>query len=170
MKIIKKITDKDLGLDTPIANLYTERRAVRGIVFDSKQNLVLLHSKKIGYHKIPGGGIEEGEEVIDALRREITEEVGCVVKNISELGIVEEYWDKLSIHQMSYCFISEIDGEKGIPQFEKHELEDDFEILWLSVDIAIKILEEEIMKLEDYRGRHINSRDFFCLKEVKEII
>ncbi len=170
MKILKTIRDKDFGLDTPIPALYKEYRAARGIVFDKENNFALLHSRSKNYHKIPGGGIERGEEIVKALEREMLEEIGCKINNIRELGVIEEYWDKLSIHQLSYYFIADIDGEKGIPRFEAHELEDDFEILWVNIDTAIKILQEEGTKTENYRGKFINTRDIFCLIETKKIM
>jgi len=167
MKILKTIRDKDFGLNTQIPNLYKEYRAARGIVFDKKHNVALLHSKKIDYYKIPGGGVKEREEIIDAFKREMREEIGCRINNIQELGIIEEYWDKLAIHQLSYYFIADLDGEKGMPQFEASELEDDFEILWLSVEDAINILEKEINSKNNYRGKFLNTRDIFCLKKIK---
>ena len=34
------------------------------------------------YNKLPGGGIEQGENLYEALDREIMEEVGTTIKNI----------------------------------------------------------------------------------------
>jgi ADP-ribose pyrophosphatase YjhB (NUDIX family) len=169
MKILKTIRDSDFGFDTPIPNSYNEYKAARGIVFDTDHNVALLHSKKVNYHKLPGGMVESGEEIIDAFKREILEEIGCVTANIRELGIIEEYWDKLSIHQFSYYFFADLDGEKGLPTFTKNETQDDLETLWLPIDTIIDILEKEIVRIENYRGKFLNTRDIFCLKEIKKI-
>ncbi len=38
-----------------------------------------------------GRGIEEGEDNIEALKRECMEEIGCTITNVRELGVIEEY-------------------------------------------------------------------------------
>ncbi len=91
MKLLKTIRDKDLGLDFAEPSVYRERKASRALVFDKDNNIALLHAKNKSYHKLPGGGIEDGEDIIQALRREAMEEIGCEIDNIKELGIVEEY-------------------------------------------------------------------------------
>lgn len=170
MKVLKTIRDKDLGLDFPDHLVYKqERRASRALVFDKDRNLALLNAKNKGYHKLPGGGIEKGEDVIEALKREAMEEIGCEINNIKELGIVEEYRNKFSLHQLSYCFITDLDGEKGIPQLEADEIEDGFEPVWVNIGEAITILENE-KDLEHYEGRFINMRDLILLKEAKKFI
>jgi 8-oxo-dGTP diphosphatase len=170
MKILKTIRDRDLGLNFEDPSIYTqERRASRAIVFDKDKNLALLDAKNKGYHKLPGGGIEKGEDIIEALNREAMEEIGCKITNAKELGIVEEYRNQFSLHQLSYCFIADLDGEKGVPQLEADEIEDGFEPVWLNIDEAIKILESE-KNLEHYEGKFINMRDLILLKEAKKFI
>lgn len=41
--------------------------------------VLLVHSKKYGYLKFPGGGIESGEDHVQALCREVREETGLEV-------------------------------------------------------------------------------------------
>lgn len=50
----------------------------------------MVYSKKYHYYKFPGGGIEIGEFMEDALIREVSEETGlCVIRNsIQEYGQV----------------------------------------------------------------------------------
>ena len=169
MEILKTIRDKDLGLDFAEPAVYRERKASRALVFDKDNNIALLHAKNKSYHKLPGGGIEDGEDIIQALRREAMEEIGCEIDNIKELGVVEEYRNQFSLHQLSYCFIANLKGEKGIPHLEPDEMEDGFETVWLNIDDAIKVIENE-KDLEHYEGRFITSRDLILLKEAKKII
>lgn len=170
MKILKTIRDKDLGLDFQNPSVYErEREAARAIVFDKDNNIALLHATNKSYHKLPGGGVEKGEDIIQALKREAIEEIGCEIDNIKELGIIEEYRNKFSLHQLSYCFTANLKGEKGTPQLEADELEDGFETVWLNIDDAIKTIENE-KDLEHYDGRFITRRDLIFLREVKKNI
>jgi len=169
MQILKTIRDKDLELDFTEPSVYRERKASRALVFDKDNNIALLHAKNKSYHKLPGGGIEDGEDIIQALRREAMEEIGCEIDNIKELGIVEEYRNQFSLHQLSYCFIANLKGEKGTPNLEADEIEDGFETVWLNIDDAIKTIENE-KDLEHYEGRFITRRDLILLKEAKKFI
>lgn len=67
------------------------------------------------YHKLPGGGVEEGEDIETGLRRESFEEIGCTIEYIHELGTIEEYRNECrnggGRHQISHCFIAEIAGD-----------------------------------------------------------
>ena len=54
------------------------RPSVRGIIIKDGK-VALVHSLKYDYYKFPGGGIEPGESVIDALIRETAEEAGLTV-------------------------------------------------------------------------------------------
>ena len=168
MKTILTISDKDFGLDFPDAPIYKERGADRAVVFDNDKKIALLHVTKLHYHKLPGGGIEQGESIEDALRRELSEEIGCSVKNIRELGIIEEFRNKFSLHQLSHCFLADLDGEKGAPHLEQDEIADGFETVWLSIEDAIKALDDEV-GVEDYEGKFIRLRDVSLLRRAAQL-
>jgi len=168
MKILKTIKDKDLGLDFENTSVYQERKAARAIIFDKKNNVALLHATKKHYHKLPGGGVEEGEDFIKALKREAMEEIGCEITNIKELGIIEEFRNKIPEHQLSYCFIANLVGEKGTPHLEEDEIADGFESVWLNLDVAIKTLEGET-DIENYLGKFIRVRDLHFLREARKL-
>lgn len=166
MKLIKTIRDSDIGGGFPDCPVVQERRASRAVVFDVDGNVALLHASKKNFHKLPGGGIEAGEDIETALRREVSEEIGCSVKNLRELGIVEEFRNQWALHQISYCFLADLDGEKGLPHLEEDEIADGFETVWVGIDEAIKILESEA-PVEDYEGKFIQLRDLTLLREAK---
>jgi ADP-ribose pyrophosphatase YjhB (NUDIX family) len=168
MKTILTIRDKDFRLDFPDPPVYKERGAARAVVFDNEKKIALLHVMKLRYHKLPGGGIEKGESMEDALRREVSEEIGCSIGNVRELGIVEEFRNKSSLHQLSYCFLADLAGEKGVPHLEQGEIDDGFETVWLSIKDAIKILESEA-GVEDYEGKFIQKRDLAFLEQASRL-
>ena len=64
MELIKEIYEKDIGYNcenTEIA--YKIRKASRSIVLNNLHEVALLYVSKNNYHKLPGGGIEVGENI-----------------------------------------------------------------------------------------------------------
>lgn len=59
------------------------RATTKAIVFDSGRRL-LVQVNSAGEHELPGGGLEYGEEVSEALSREVNEELGVDVANVGE--------------------------------------------------------------------------------------
>ena len=169
MDILKTIKDEDIGSNTQAPEVYKERKASRAIVYDTDKNVALLHASKKSYHKLPGGGIEEEEDIHEALRRETLEEIGCDVTNIRNLGIIEEYRNDFLLHQVSYCFIADLLGEKGANHLEEDEIADGFEPVWLPLQSAIEILEGE-SSVGDYEGKFIRLRDLTFLKEARNLL
>ena len=161
------ITDASLNLTTPEPTSWMQRTSGRAVIFDEKKNVALLHVTKKQYHKLPGGGVEVGEELIEAVRREAREEVGCQITNLKELGTTEEFLSAFPLHQTSHCFIAETLGEVKAPQFTEEETVDGFEIVWLPLEEAIALVESETA-IEDYQGKFIHVRELAFLKEAKK--
>ncbi len=145
---------------------YTVRKAARAILIDKDNKIALLNLTKMGNHKLPGGGVEAGEDINLALAREIKEEVGCESKVVGEVGVIEEYRDEFRLHQYSYCYLAEVVGQKGNPEFTNKEISEGFEIIWVNdIDTAI-----EIMKTgnpTNYEGLFILKRDTLFLEAAK---
>lgn len=169
MKLLLSISDNDVGSDAARTAELQERGASRAIVFDGAGNIALLHATTKNFHKLPGGGIEQGEDIETALRREVLEEIGCEIENIRELGSIEEYRNRYALHQVSYCFVADLAGEKGTPHLMEDEIADGFQTVWLDIDAAIKTLEAEA-PVEDYEGRFIQLRDLTLLKAAREFV
>ena len=53
--------------------------AVTGFVTDAKQRVLLVRVADRGW-EMPGGQVETGESLLDALRREVEEESGCRIE------------------------------------------------------------------------------------------
>lgn len=64
-----------------------QRAAVKAIIVDAQNRVLLLrksnddvrHAGKSGRYNLPGGKVEPGETIADALRREVREEVGLAL-------------------------------------------------------------------------------------------
>jgi 8-oxo-dGTP pyrophosphatase MutT (NUDIX family) len=164
MQLLKTIEFEKIAPEELVE--YRARQAARAVVFDNEGKVALLFVSKKNYHKLPGGGIEEGENIEEALRRECREEIGCEIKITGEIGRIIEYRPKWKIRQESFCYSAEVIGGKGEPSFTEGEKELEFSILWTGMDEAIKILEEE--KPEDYQGKFILDRELSFLREVQK--
>ena|SRR3989344_837156 len=146
---------------------YTLRKAVRAIVFDGKRKIALLHVTKAKYYKLPGGGIENNEDQVSALKRECREELGSDIEVISKVGLIVEYWRMTTTKQISYCYLAKLKGKKGTPNFTKGEIKDGFKGTWLPYEEAIRAVAES--NATNLEGRaYIVPRDAAFLEAVKD--
>jgi len=78
MRILFEIDKKDY---IPNGSVF-KRPSARAIIIKDRK-IAMVYSKKYNYYKFPGGGIENGECMEDALIREVSEETGlCVIRSI----------------------------------------------------------------------------------------
>ncbi len=162
MKLLKEIKDKEWPKDESTLKI---REASRAVLFDRNGLIPLLFVSKYSYYKLPGGGIDVGENKIKALVREVLEEVGSKIEIEGEVGKVIEFRSKWNLKQVSYCYIGRIIS-KGTPTFTEKELRQGFKLLWLPLDEAISKVENS--KPTNYEGSFIQKRDAIFLREVKK--
>ncbi|MDP3986821.1 MAG: NUDIX domain-containing protein [Nanoarchaeota archaeon] len=167
MKLLATINDKDIsGEELEFEGNYSTRTAARAVVFNSKDQIAILYSNKYNFHKLPGGGVEEGEDITKALERELKEEIGCVVEITGEVGKIIEIKNQYGQKQTSFCYIAKVTGrcESSLTKEEKEDLE--IEVKWVTPTEAIQLFEKD--KPKDYTGKFITKRDGILLKRVLE--
>lgn len=138
---------------------YNLREAARAVVFDEDKNIALLHATTTDYYKLPGGGLDDDTDRIVALKRECIEEIGCDVDVLQELGIVNEWRKIYQIHQISYCYLAKVVGEKGTPDFTDNEIAEGFEVSWLPPEEALQAL-----KLS--KAEHISVKGYMVPRDI----
>lgn len=122
MRHIALLDQHQLGLqDTSDQSISFTRRAARAVLYNAAGQVAVMHFTTTGSYKLPGGGIDEGEDTIDALHREIREETGYEITNIEELGEVEEYRYFCGMHQLSYCYTATAGNFVGTELTEKEQ-------------------------------------------------
>ena len=66
-----------------------------------------------GYHRLIGGSVELGETHIDAVRREVREELSATIRDLSYLGVVENIFhlDGDVGHEIVFVYTGHLDPE-----------------------------------------------------------
>lgn len=147
---------------------FSLREAARAVVVNEQGQVALLWVGKSNYHKLPGGGVEAGEDRQQALERELMEEIGCAAEIGSEVGQIVEFRDKWDMKQTSYCYTAKKIGEQKQPTFTQKELDDGFEMKWVDgIDAAIALLTTD--KPTSYEGMFIQKRDLKFLEVAKPL-
>lgn len=171
MEFLKKISGADFRSDVQEAKdiRYEFREAARAIVFDTEGRIAILNVTKHGYHKLPGGGIEDGEDIALALRREILEEVGCEVEVREQtVGMTIEQREEYAMLQISYCYLADVAGAKGEISLTELEADNGFVLQWMSIEEAIDTLEKDAPS--DNFAKFMRARDLIFLKKAKSIL
>jgi ADP-ribose pyrophosphatase YjhB (NUDIX family) len=171
MRLLKSTIHADIS---SLSKRIFTRKATRAIVIKGDE-ILLLYTKRYHDYSLPGGGVDDGESIIDGLIRELKEETGAHnVKNIQAFGMYEEYrpWYKNDfdiIHMQSYCFVCSIDEELLEPELESHEINNGMHPVWKNIHEAILHNEETIAKSEK-KGLSIERETFLLKLIVKELL
>lgn len=87
------------------------RPSVSAVIFDRRGRLLLQRRADSGQWGLPGGAVEVGESVVDAVRREVREETGLDVAVERLVGVYSEpalqlvrYPDGRVWHYVNLCF------------------------------------------------------------------
>jgi ADP-ribose pyrophosphatase YjhB (NUDIX family) len=156
----------DLEGKTLFTRLSTRAIVLRGDL------ILLLYTKRYEDFSLPGGGIDEGEDRVTGLARELREETGALnIDNIREFGVYEEYrpWYKPefdAVHMISYCYTCTVDRELGETQLEHYEISNGMEPLWVNIYEAIAHNEETIKK-SSKKGLSVQ-RETFLLRTIRD--
>ena len=148
LKCIKIVTDEDLGLEvTPLNNPIT-RLASRGIVIRNDGKIALFYKEKMNEYKLPGGGMDKGELPEETFKREVLEEVGCEVANITPLGYTEEQKSKTNFKQISYVFVADVLVDTGVLHLTEKEIGEGSKMLWVTPAEALSLISNSIENLK----------------------
>ena len=114
-----------------------------------------------------GGGIEDGEDCAEAVKREVMEELGATVEVICKIGVVSDYYNLIHRHNINnyYLCLAESFGERSLT---KDEIEQ-FKLSTLRLTYDEAIMEYELRR-ESRLGRLIADREMPILKRAKDIL
>lgn len=148
------------------------RPSARAIIVKDK-TIALVYSLREKYYKFPGGGIKEGENMHDALIREVREEVGLIVKpeSVSEFGSVlrrqkSDYTENTIFEQENFYFLCECEDMIVEQNLDDYEKEAEFVLRYVDIDEAINT--NAVYKSDDFFSEIMIQRDKKVLEMIKD--
>lgn len=150
-----------------------DRNIARAIVYDESGQFYFVRAErddifgKATLIETSGGGVENGEDLISAIKRELKEELGVQVEVICKIGVVSDYYNLIHRHNINNYFLCKAEsfGEKNLTQ-------DEIESFHLStLKLSYKEAVQEYENRANTRlGKLIANRELPVLHRAKEII
>ncbi len=157
----------------PLTYTDHDRTIVRAIVFDDEGLLHFVRAVRDDAFgggtviETSGGGVEAGEDLAIAIRRELREELGAEVEILGKIGVVSDFYNLIHRHNINHYFLCKLlsVGESAMTEDEKKV----FHLAPLTLDYAAAVKEYE--RCASTRlGRLIFAREMPILKKAKEMM
>lgn len=150
-----------------------DRLVVRGIVVDDEGYFYFVRADRdddFGRAVVietAGGGVEKGENLEEAIRRELMEELGAEVEIIEKVGVVSDYYNLIHRHNINNYYLCRVLslGEKRLTQDEINY----FHLSTLRLSYT-EALSEYRKNANSKLGRIIKNREEPILLRAKEIL
>jgi len=143
---------------------FSLRPTVRGVIFDENKAICIRSKKGSGFFFLPGGGVEDKEDSVEALKRECLEEAGCNIVDIQKIGTVTEYRDEAKEKRTNECFTANLIGEKLEPTLAVGD-EEGFDVFWIDINEAITVLENQKNMISE-NTNNFYSRSFNTVRDL----
>lgn len=157
----------------PKTQITHDRLIVRAIVYDEEGFFYFVRATrddefgKATLIETSGGGVEPNEDLKDAIRRELKEELGAEVEIICKLGVIEDYYNLICRHNINHYYLCKVISF-GENQLTKEEIEN-FHISTLKLTYEQAIEEYEKCACTKV-GKLIAQRELPILKCMKESV
>ncbi len=150
-----------------------DRNIARAIVYDDDGYFYFVRAErdddfgKATLIETSGGGVEAGEDLHAAIKRELKEELGAEVEVICKIGVVSDYYNLIHRHNLNNYFLCKV-----ISFGDKHLTQDEIEDFHLS---TLKVTYEEAVaeyekRRETRLGRLIANRELPILRKARTLI
>lgn len=171
MKKIHTINENDVYPNKKSEEVtFEDRLTVKAIVLDLDGKIGLVGNKQNDFFQLPGGGVDKTENLIEGLKRECLEEIGCFISDIKEVGCIDDYRPRDKKHCINYCYIVKVFKEKGVANYTEEEKKIGMYTKWVSPQEAMSIFEKQKQDLQNGLVTFYNTgfnilRDYYFLKQ-----
>ena len=144
-----------------------DREIVRAIVFDNEGYFYFVRVDRDDDFgravliETAGGGVEKGENLHDAIKRELEEELGAEVEVLCKLGVVSDYYNLIHRHNINNYFLCKV-----ISFGEKRLTKDEAECFHLS---TLKLKYEDAVR-EYENCSHTKLGRLICTRELPVLL
>lgn len=161
--------------DTQWPMTYTDhdRQIARAIVVDDEGRFYFVRAVRDDEFgaatliETSGGGVEPGEALEPAIRRELLEELGVRVEILARIGVVSDYYNLIHRHNINHYFLCRAVGfgERHLTQDEA----DKYHLSTLALDYDAAVSEYERCACTPL-GRLIANRELPILRRAGELL
>ena len=150
-----------------------DRPTARAIVFDDDGYFYFVRAVrdddfgKCTVIETAGGGVEIGEDLLAAVKREAKEELGANVEVLCKIGVVDDYYNLIHRHNINNYYLCKVIsfGDKNLTQDEIES----FHLSSLKLSYAQAMTEYERCCASKL-GSLIGKREIPILKRAKTIL
>lgn len=171
-EILMSLRDKDIfpnAIDETDV-IFEDRITGKVVLFNEEGKIALVGNAINDFFILPGGGVEEGESILDGIRRECREETGCEIEIQEALGVTEDFRSRDGKHCISFCYSAKV-VSLGAPMLTEGEAKVGVYVKWLSLPEALELFAVQEEKVKAGEVKFYNTcfniiRDSFFIRRV----
>lgn len=127
--------------------------------------IAIFNKSNKNEYKLPGGGVDKGEDIKEAFKRETLEETGCEIEIIDELGTIEEHKSLDNFKQISYIFVGKVLKDNNKLELTQKEKDEGAKLIWVDKKKGLKLITECFENLKESKYENLYHSKFIVLRD-----